>query len=184
MKIFAKAACLAFAAALALPAPGLAEDRDAEDRDAEDRGAGDRDIAAFLAGRWGDAGSDWQDLPEDFIYAPCRNGHPRADSAYVFSGDLAHLEVRSNGSQDAATRQEPVISSVSLGAPVDPATVPGFEEASYVVPILFERRGLFAEKEFFGGMIAIMGEDRVALIRAADTSETGDISYLLRCNGR
>ncbi len=178
MKIFAKGACLLIAA-LALPAPGLAEDRGAADRGVENR-----DIAAFLAGRWGDAGSDWQDLPEDFIYAPCRSGHPRADSAYVFSGDLAHLEVRSNGSQDAATRQEPVISSVSLGAPVDPATVPGFEEASYVVPILFERRGLFTEKEFFGGMIAIMGEDRIALIRAADTSETGDISYLLRCNGR
>lgn len=168
MRRFSKFALFACAAALALPAPAHAQ----------------ADIAEFLAGRWGDAGSDWKDLPEDFIYAPCRKGHPRADSAYVFSGDLAHLEVRSNGSQGTQTRREPVVSSVSLGSPVDPATVSGFEEASYVVPILFERRGMIADREFFGGMIAIVGEDRIALIRPNDDSETGDISYLVRCKDR
>lgn len=165
---FSKIAIVVCAAALALPAPGHAQ----------------ADISEFLAGRWGDAGSDWKDLPEDFIYAPCRKGHPRADSAYVFSGDLAHLEVRSNGHQGVTTRLEPVVSSVSFGSPVDPATVPGFEEASYVVPILFERRGLFADREFFGGMIAIVAEDRIALIRPNEDSETGDISYLVRCKDR
>ncbi|KPL69373.1 hypothetical protein SZ64_15415 [Erythrobacter sp. SG61-1L] len=168
MKIFAKGACL-LVAALALPAPGHAQDQD---------------LAAFLSGRWGDAGSDWKDLPEDFIYAPCRLGHPRADSAYVFSGDLAHLEVQSNGSQDVATRREPVVSSVSLGGQIDPATVPGFEDASYVLPILFERRGLFKDREFFAGMIAIVADDRIALISPRADSEPDDISYLVRCNGR
>lgn len=171
MRRFSKFGLFACAAALALPAPAHAQ----------------ADISEFLAGRWGDAGSDWKDLPEDFIYAPCRKGHPRADSAYVFSGDLAHLEVRSNGHQGSDTRQEPVISSVTLGASIDPAqlkAIKGYEDASFGALIAFERRGLFVPKEFFTGMLLIMAEDRIALI-SANADGTGLVEQnLVRCGDR
>ncbi|HTN13317.1 MAG TPA: hypothetical protein VL094_00770 [Sphingomonadaceae bacterium] len=172
MQRFSKIGLLVCAAAFALPSPGQAEEED---------------ISTYLAGRWGDANGDWEDQPEDWIYAPCRKGHPRADSAYVFSGDLAHLQVQSNGHQGADTWQEPVISPVALDKPIDPAQIrtrKGYENTSFVTLIVFERRGMIVPKELFAGMIVILGEDRMVLV--SDTADGAGLveQNLVRCKDR
>lgn len=143
------------------------------------------DFGDFLAGRWGDATSDWKDQTADWIYAPCNIRHPRSTAAYEFSGKAAALTVRTTGEQGQSTRKTPVVSPVMLAGPFDPSQSPEFKNARIVVGIAFERVGLMIPKENVGGMLVVIDDDRMVLLEPAPGSpETVLKQYLVRCKNR
>lgn len=143
------------------------------------------DFGDFLAGRWGDATSDWKDQTADWIYAPCNIRHPRATAAYEFSGKANALTVRTTGEQGQSTRKTPVVSPVMLAGPFDPSQSPEFKDARIVVGIAFERVGFMVPKENVGGMLVVIDDNRMVLLEPSAASPgTVNRQYLVRCGDR
>ncbi|MFN4021117.1 MAG: hypothetical protein ACK4IC_11445 [Erythrobacter sp.] len=144
-----------------------------------------QDIGEFLAGHWGDADSNWQDQPADWIYAPCNIRHPRSTAAYEFSGKTDALTVRTTGRQGQSIRLTPVVSPVVLAGPFDPAQSPQFKSARAAFAITFARVGSFVPKERASGMLIVIDDDRMVLIEPNEAQPENPVRhYLVRCKNR